>query len=199
MKKSMLWRGMILLLAVTPVMAVTQPIGTTNQCWDFDQDIQFGVLPTDGGAGNSFGTPVAIIQDMSGQGVSWDNGVWSGSEFKIILDIPNQPIANPYKSLTINIKYRGEVSFSWVADAVTGDHFTLIEEQPGQDETWQTLTQQWRFEPNPREEIVVIGFKGITAAAELDQICIDTICVPEPATLSIFAIGAGLMLRRKHK
>ena len=195
-----------LLLTVLPAMA---GIGKTYQCWDFEKNAQYGILPTDGGVGNLFGTPVALVQDMSiGQtGVQWtDNyGGWFGDEFKIILDIPNQPLENPYKDLTITITYQGEISFLWVADAVSGTHFTLMDKQPGIIDGWKTLTQQWRFAPNPREEIVVIGFKGtqeVTGApipAAVDQICISTICVPEPATLALLTLGAGCILIRRKR
>jgi len=211
MKKSMLWRGLILLLlTVSPAMVSAQPTGTTDQYWDFEQETgRFGILPTE--YNNLFGEPVvALIADMSGNGVGWNDGTWQGDEFKILLDIPNQPIANPYKHLWIDLKYKGEISFLWVADVDTGEHFTLLD--PGQSvedpvSGWKTLSQMWRFEPNPREEIVVIGLKGTGSIpginngtqAIIDSIYINTECVPEPATISLLAIGAGSMVRKRYK
>jgi len=202
MKKLMLWMGVVLLVT-SPAMANAVTGVTTSQCWDFDQQAsQYGILPSQ--SDNVFGQPVAMIQDMSGGTLGWSDGVWSGSEFKIILDIPNQPIANPYKLLTINLKYQGDISFMWIADIDTGSLFSPVANPIlGEDGNWKTFTQQWRFDPNPREEIVVIGFNGtqeVTGApitAALDQICIDTICVPEPATLALLGLG-GLWLRKRR-
>lgn len=206
MKKFGLFLSM-LLLAAAPAMAIVVPVdGTTNQCWDFNEQNQYGILPSvdeNPYAGN----PVANINDMSGQGVFWDtpatnlNGYWYGSEFKIIIDIPNTSITTPdsYKNLTINMRYQGDISFMWMADAVSGTQFTTngdaIYEQDGE---WKTYSQDWYISPNPREEIIVIGLKApVGAIAAIDQICIYTECIPEPATMALLALGMGFVFRRR--
>jgi hypothetical protein len=136
--------------------------------------------------------------------VTWNQGGFcQGSEFKIFLDIPNQQIANPYKSLWINMVYQGNVSFSWVSDFVTGKPFTQVGEsiiETNPTNGWKTFKQEWRFEPNPREEIVVIGLKGNgDGLAAIDKICIDTWCVPEPATMAIFGLGTAVMFYLRKK
>jgi hypothetical protein len=190
----------IVLLAVWPAMAV--PEGTTNQCWDFTQQTsRTGITPSEffNPYGEPDGGPVSLIQGMGGKSVSWSDGTWVGEEFKIIIDIPNQPIANPYKQLWIDMRYLGEIAFAWVIDVDSGNQFELINEEEGQDGNWQTLSQEWRFAPNPREEIVVIGFKGSAAGvpAVLDKICVETLCVPEPATVGILGVSALVLGRRK--
>lgn len=189
-------------LAVSSAMAGLGA-GWTEQTWDFAQGgSQFGLLPSQ--IDNVYGTPVGLINDMSGgQGVQWDNGAWQGPEFKIILDIPNQPVANPEKILWITLTYRGDVSFLWIADVDTGDLFhpvadAVVTTDPTNG--WTTLTQQWFFKPNPREEIVAIGLKGAAGAlAAIDSVTIKTWCVPEPATMAVFGLGTVLMLGLRKK
>lgn len=200
-KKTLGLLMLAVLLAVAPAMAVVDD-GRTFQCWDFGQETsQFGILPSLDQ--NPYGTSAMLISDLSAyqQGVEWRNGAWYGSEFKIIIDVPNQQVNNPYKLLWIELKYQGDVDFVWVADAVSGNHFELISsEEPAAADTngWKTLLQTWRFEPNPREEIIVIGLKGIDGGlAAIDGICVTTWCVPEPATLAIFGIGAMMAFRRR--
>lgn len=195
----------VLALAVSPAMAVPAD-GTTYQCWDFEQDTgRFGITPSDffNPYGDPDGGPVAMIQGMGGKSVSWSDGTWVGEEFKVIIDIPNQPVPheNDYKRLWIDVKYLGEVAFLWVADAVSGTRFDLVSEQKGQDGNFSTLSREWYIAPNPVEEIIVIGFKGSAAGlpAFLDKICVRTECIPEPATLAILGVGAMLATGRRKK
>ena len=205
MKKLGLLFAAALLLAVWPAMAVPME-GHTHQCWDFEQNTgRFGIVPSEyfNPYGDPDGGPVAMIQGMGGKSVSWSNGTWTGEEFKIILDIPNQPIPreNDYKILEINMYYLGEVSFSWVWDVDSGNSFTRIDEQKTQEGNWNKLYQKWYIAPNPREEIIAIGLKGSAAGmpAMLDKICIETLCIPEPATLAILGAGAVLAAGRRKK
>lgn len=196
----------VLSLVISPAMGVVQelPDGGTYQCWTFtEQTGPFGIVADVDQ--NPFGTPAALINDLSvsGSGVYWTNnigdGAWVGEEFKIILDIPNQQIANPYKTLTVTMQFQGDLEFAWVADIVSGERFTEVTDPVIRDgELWRTYTQTFEFRPNPREEIVVIGVKGVTAAAAIDQICISTICIPEPMTLALLAVGGFFALRTKR-
>jgi hypothetical protein len=193
----------VLLLAVSPAVAVTQIIdGQTSQCWDFDEEgAQYGII----GAGNNpYGDPVAIINDLSiSRDLEWSGnyGGWQGSDFLIVLDIPNSPENGPdtYKTLDITITYTGELATFWAVDAETQNIFTPVGEATIEyGEVWTTFTQQLRVEPNPRKEVVFIGLKGVAAPAAIDQICVTTQCIPEPMTLVLLAAGGFFALRKKH-
>lgn len=196
----------MLALAISPAMAIPTE-GHTYQCWDFNQQSgRYGILPSEvfNPYGEPDGGPVAMIQGMNGKKLDWnDGGYWSGEAFKVIIDIPNQPIPreNDYKQLLIDVKYLGEIAFIWVADAVTGTHFNLISQQEGLVGNYKALSQEWYIAPNPVEEIIVIGFKGTAAGvpAILDQICVETLCVPEPTTMVILGLGAVMAVRIRKK
>lgn len=204
----MLWMGVMVMAAlVAPAMA-TLTVGETAQCWSFDQEPIGGnfVYADQDTLENPFGTPLGMINDLSGQGFGWGNGAIFGPEFKIILDIPNQPIPNPYKELTLEMRYQGDITFSWVADVETGALFTPVRfDVEDEGNGWKTVTKVFRFEPNPREELVVIGLKGTQEVtgqpvdAVLDWICVETVCVPEPATLVLLAMGGAVCVMGRKK
>jgi hypothetical protein len=57
---------------------------------------------------------------------------------------------------------------------------------------WWHSTYNLRIYPNPDFEIL-----RIDGTVMVDQIVIDTICIPEPAALILLAFGGLLLLRRR--
>ena len=66
-----------------------------------------------------------------------------------------------------------------------------------QGDGWITEAREIVIEPNPAEEFVGVRWMG---AGMVDQIIVETICVPEPTTLMLF-LGGVLphLLRRKWR
>ena len=52
---------------------------------------------------------------------------------------------------------------------------------------WYETTFKWEIRPNPPDEFFVIGGNIL-----VDELVIDTWCIPEPTTLSL--LGGGLVL-----
>lgn len=185
-------------------MAITTSIGTTYQLWDFETAAN-PATPTE--FVNDYGIPEALIEDTSFQqtGLTYDQrGIWYAQEMKAVLTIDNQPIANPYKEITVEIVYQGDIVLSWARNG-QGEDFSLIDRQSmSLDNGWKKIVDTWRIEPNPDKETLCYGFNGLMddqdvyiSDAAIDLIKVSTVCIPEPATLLL--LSAGLVLFRRKK
>lgn len=162
-------------------------------------------------------TPLPVLEDnpngssstnvYPGVGQEWwdvwggRQGVWplSGT---IEIEIPNYDVANPYKDIWIQLTWAPQAldTVPYVWEKLTGTDATVVGEimldptgePPPADDNWYHTTYEIHLEPNPSVEIV-----RIDGAIMVDQIVIDTICAPEPASLLVLAVG-GLMLRKKR-
>lgn len=187
---------LVLSLVAATASAAVHP-GYTFQCWQFDTEL---IEPDFQTKWNPFGDPVADIVDVSGQGVAWNSGgYWEGQGFQVVIGIPNRPEAGPYKEVKIVMVFQGELGDTSIVDP-SGAPFSLvsrdIEEQDSSG--WYVLRDTWRIEPNPLSETITITLLGDTFQnAAIDRICIDTLCIPEPATLAILGLGAVVLIRTR--
>ena len=60
---------------------------------------------------------------------------------------------------------------------------------------WYTYNYGLTIEPNPTSETVTIT---VPECAVIDQIVVDTICIPEPGTLGLLVLGGLAVLRRRR-
>jgi len=58
------------------------------------------------------------------------------------------------------------------------------------------IYESWGMEPNPDWEQVVIS---VPAGTQLDEVVIDTVSVPEPATVTLLVLGAVVILQRRRR
>jgi hypothetical protein len=175
--------------------------GTTSQTWEFytdnptpPPDIQF----------NPYGASAAHVWPGTGQAwwPQWGGrpGVWplSGtSEFYI----PNNPVQNDYKDIWIQITWAKQAFASTpILSSTPGGTLQLLHqvdigptgEPPPAGANWWHSSYNIRIYPNPNFETI-----RIDGTIMLDEVVIDTICVPEPSSLASLAMGLLILWRRR--
>jgi len=179
---------------------------STFQMWEFGNSN----IPADLSAGwfNPYGTPQANINNPFNL-VSWlpsynaggnvtAYGIWKLYAGTLILDIPNTLNTDPdsSKEIWLQITYFDPygAGLSLPID-VNPDYAELTRERSIiLDTNFTHDTYKIILKPNPLEETITIS--PIQCQLYVDQIVIDTICVPEPATIMLLGL-AGLLIRKR--
>ncbi len=173
--------------------------GTTYARWEFFEP--FNPTPPPDEFENPFGPPALLVNPF-GDGWLPDYqgrpGVWTLSG-EIWVDIYNYPEPNPDKFIWIQL--------TWAPMWNEPNPFPRVEETftpggpyPGEEidrqfagpEDWQYSTFLIELHPNPDFETV-----HIWGDIYVDELVIDTICVPEPGSLWLLASGVLGFVRRR--
>lgn len=184
---------------------------TTFQEWRFDTGANPAVPES---YDNEYGQPSAEItpgflsegwfEQLPGFFGTTQTGYWDlgGAEGEMALTIDNYNEARPYKEIWVQVTYYG--SFPYSAPSVTVPGATLLDSQPGLvvenvpgGGIWLLDQSIWRIEPNPTDEQILI--ESIGNGLIIDQVIVDTICVPEPTSLAGLMVVAGLMWIRRRR
>ena len=208
-------RAIVTIFATVAVLAAVVPVhaddvyppawrnapGTTFEMWEFTTPDP--VTAPEPGFHNPWGTPSAHAYPGTSQNWidQWGGrqGMWplSGT---VEITIPNVPVQNPSKDIWVQITWARQVESSTpvVWDLLSGVHGTVVRDvalgstgYPFPNDTWYHTTFQIHIEPNPASEIVKID-----GTLVLDEVVVDTICVPEPASMALLALSV-LALRRR--
>lgn len=196
--------------------------------WEEDPDNPGEYLPVppaqplapDGGCNNSYGTPEATWYEHAGGMFGWSYvimgqpdisgrtgfiGGMSGGD--ITFDVPNQHDDQLVKELWLQYVYLGDgtnASADITAGGSTANLVQIIEnEDLGEGGTsgayhWYRRTELWEIVPQPDSETVTITLAS--GVSMVDQVAIDTRCIPEPATMSLLVLGGlGVLVRRKRR
>jgi hypothetical protein len=181
--------------------------GSTHQKWEFNTGPDTNPPPeTD--LDNPYGDPVLTVlpsgnlpEDSYYEELAGRIGVWE-LDGAFVIEIPNRPDPDPWKWLWIQL--------TWMPDAQSGVPQIIVEAEDAQavpitdieliDEVetpigdpWHHITYVYEIWPNPAFETIYIG-----GSIFVDEIVIDTICIPEPATMGLLAFGGLPLLRRKR-
>jgi hypothetical protein len=194
---------------VSPPWRGLYPGYTTYQEWTFDDaedpaapeviDNPFGGASADITVGD-FGE--GWFDSLSGYGTQtgfWDIG---GAGGQIVLDIDNGPDPNPWKEIWIQVTYWQDLQQAPTVDVSGGalvDHVSgLLVESVPTGGNWLLDVWVFRTEPNPTHEQIIIA-SDPSWGSVIDQIVVDTYCVPEPATLLLLSLGGLAALARARR
>lgn len=169
--------------------------GTTFALWEFSTA---NPAPAADQEDNPYGSPAMTI--WTGVGQTWwemwegRQGVWplSGA---LEAEVPNRADPLSYKDIWVQITWRSEVPspLLLVRELDTGVIGSLVN-QVVLDDGWTHSTYQIHLEPNPPAETI-----RVDGSVMVDEVVVDTICIPEPMTMALLAVGTGvLVLRRKY-
>ncbi len=187
--------------------------GTSWAAWEFLQDNR--TPPPDAGY-LPFGPPTLVW--TPGPGADWlpqkppydppgmSGDGWANLSGDIDLTMPNSPELNPFKQVWIQLTWSpqvvGNVPFLQVFSPFqTTPEFstplvqtTLFEEYPGEPNGVKVYHSVYHvdLQPNPPWERI-----HIRGGIDVDELIVDTWCVPEPASLLMLTLGTLLVNRRR--
>jgi hypothetical protein len=183
---------------------------TTVQAWSFDESANPALIEA-GYSFNPHGTPVATVSTNENVGglplqTYWmeteggRDGVWRiyGSDY-LSLHIPNTELDNPFKEIWLQL--------TWSAANI--DRAPLFQTDPAYstieliqaaavaDSEYYRSVYKIVLEPNPVEEWIWVQPRDCTLY--IDEIVVDTRCIPEPSSVALIGVGGilGLFIRRR--
>ena len=121
----------------------------------------------------------------------------------------NDSGADTMKEIWITITYKpcGDSQFIFNVDPVYSDqtlsadiYGAYLEERVQLGDGWLKDAYSFVLFPNCDWEFIDLGFNASAAGmVAVDSVTIDTLCIPEPATLGLLVLGSTTLLRRRRR
>lgn len=178
--------------------------GSTHQFWDFcPSEVELDGIWWDWNAyphtTDNPGTSVAHIAAGLYDSIdawSMHAGFLDSERIDVMLEISNFKNPNKYKEIWVDVWYVGELT-NIDAEGFGPLLYTTVgplQPLPGSDAVFG-----FRIYPNPDKEHVEFSIVSTGGMAGLLEMHVDTICIPEPATIALLGIGALSLLHRRKK
>jgi len=171
--------------------------GTTSQFWLFNSPNPIGSpIQPDGSLGQPWLPSTHITVQPLGDWIQSDPvsgrfGIWPLSG-RMNVTVDNYPQPNPVKYMWVQVVWQPQAGLPNTGPILSG--FDPAGTEPVAipatlPNGWYETTFEWQIYPNPPDEFFVIG-----GNINVDQVIIDTYCVPEPSSVLLTALGGGLLL-----
>ena len=126
-----------------------------------------------------------------------ETGQETGPLVPVDIWVPNFPEPNLYKEIFLQITAdksitpQGDPITTTPAGTNNPSPYPSIQHQG----TWYTYNSHLTISPNPDGEWIHLMLAPCT---NIEEIVIDTVCIPEPASLMLLGLGGMAMLRRRR-
>lgn len=128
-----------------------------------------------------------------------------GADDEVKFDLDNYNNNNPEKLIRIQITFNAieggrPIAVDICVNNEPDDMYVPLAPVETHDHGMGWVTEAYDIVLMPNPESETIGLKFASYPAFVDQVVIDTICIPEPATMGLLVLGGiGVLMRRRRK